>query len=446
MPDALPASRLACGPGGTVPYRLGAACLLHGLIADRTPSFPKDRFLSALPSSSLSRAGPSVFADQPEVLADRPGPRAPDSPGLDAPAAQEPDDERHRPWRPAVGLRIAIVGCFVLGAVASLYLARSVMLPVLIAMLLALLLSPAVGLLERLRLPRPLAALVVLLAVLSALSGLAMNLYAPAQQWLNAGPHEVAELRRKLQLIAKPFAAFRGATDRVAQIASPEPGGRTVREVVIERRSLSGLIDNTQAALVSATTAAILLYFLLASGDLFLRKLIRVIPNLSDKIRAVEISRTIQAQIGRYFGAITTINVLLGVVVGSVVGWLGLPTPALIGTMVAIFNFIPYLGPLFSLALITVVSALAFDTVGQILAAPLAFSAITLVEGQVIQPVVLGRHLSTTPVVMFLWVVFWGWLWGVGGVVVAVPLLVVVKICAEHIPSWAAVAEFLGRD
>ena len=137
---------------------------------------------------------------------------------------------------------------------------------------------------------------------------------------------------------------------------------------------------------------------------------------------------------------------VLGVVVGLLVGWIGLPTPALIGTLVGLFNFIPYLGPLLSLSMITIVSALTFDTLPQILTAPLVFSAIALVEGQAIQPVVLGRHLSTTPVVMFLWVVFWGWLWGVGGVVVAVPLLVVVKICAEHIPSWAAVAEFLGRD
>ena len=112
----------------------------------------------------------------------------------------------------------------------------------------------------------------------------------------------------------------------------------------------------------------------------------------------------------------------------------------------ALFNFIPYLGPLLSLSLITAISVISFDTVPQILAAPLTFSVIALIEGQVIQPVVLGRHLSTTAVVMFMWVVFWGWLWGVGGVAVAVPLLVVVKICSEHIPSWAPVAEFLGRD
>lgn len=354
--------------------------------------------------------------------------------------------ERRRGWRPSVSIRVAVVGCFILATIVALYFARPILLPVLIAMLLALLLSPAVSLLERIKLPRPLGALIVLAAVLALLGALGTHLYAPAQQWVNAGPEQLAELRRKLHVLSRPVEAFKGATDRVAQIAEPDPAGRNPREVVIERRSLLGFINNTQAVFVSTMTVLILLYFLLASGDLFLRKLIRILPNLSDKIRAVEISRTIQAQIGRYFGAITTINVGLGIVVAVVTGWIGLPTPALIGTLVALFNFVPYIGPLLSLSLITVISVISFDTVPQILAAPLTFSVIALIEGQVIQPVVLGRHLSTTAVVMFMWVVFWGWLWGVGGVAVAVPLLVVVKICSEHIPSWAPVAEFLGRD
>ena len=355
--------------------------------------------------------------------------------------------ERRRPWRPAASLRIAIVGLFMLGALVCLYFARPILLPILIAVLLSLLLSPAVALLERMRLPRPIGAVLVVAALLSVVGGLGMNLYAPAQQWLNAGPEQLGELRRKLQTLREPVEALRGATERVSRIADTEPArGQAPREVVIERRSLAGLVSNTQAVLVSTMTVVILLYFLLASGDMFLRKLIRVIPNLRDKIRAVEITRTIQAQIGRYFGAITTINVTLGLVTGLVMGWLGLPTPLLIGTLVCVFNFVPYLGPLASLALITVLSVLTFDLPSQIVLPPLAFAAIAAVEGQVLQPVVLGRHLSTTAVVMFLWVLFWGWMWGVGGVVVAVPLLVALKICAEHIPSWAPIAELLGRD
>lgn len=368
-----------------------------------------------------------------------------------APRAAEPPGavvvDRRRPWRPAAGMRIAIVGLFLLGALVSLYFARPILLPILIAVLLSLLLSPAVTVLERARLPRPVGAVLVVAALLTVVGGLGMNLYAPVQQWISAGPEQLAELRRKLQTLRKPVEALRGATERVSSITDADaPRGQAPREVVIERRSLAGLVSNTQAVLVSTMTVVILLYFLLASGDMFLRKLIRVIPNLADKIRAVEITRTIQAQIGRYFGAITTINVTLGVVTGVAMGWLGLPTPLLIGTLVCVFNFVPYLGPLTSLALISVISVLTFDLPSQIVLPPLVFAAIAAIEGQVLQPVLLGRHLSTTAVVMFLWVLFWGWMWGVGGVVVAVPLLVALKICAEHIPSWAPIAELLGRD
>ena len=421
-----------------------SARLLLGRLTPRKTY--RDAIVSALPLSSASPvpAAPIARADAtPSVEAASLDPTAADS--VEA-QPLEATAERRRPWRPTVSVRVAALGSFLLGVLVALYLARAILLPVLIAMLLALLLSPVVALFERMRLPRPLGALIVLVAVLAALGGLGMRLSGPAQQWLNAGPQQMAQLRYKLRLLTRPVEAVKGATDRVAEMTTPEPAGKPAREVVVERRTLSGLINNTQAALVSTTTVIILLYFLLASGDLFLRKLIRIIPNLRDKIRAVEISRTIQVQIGRYFGAITAINVTLGIVVGLVVGWIGLPTPALIGTLVAIFNFLPYLGPLCSLALITVVSAMTFDTLPHVLTAPLAFAAITLIEGQVIQPVVLGRHLSTTAVVLFLWIVFWGWMWGVGGVVVAVPLLVVVKICAEHIPSWAPIAEFLGRD
>lgn len=398
------------------------------------------------PEETASLPASPLATPHPALAATRPG----------APAAvvhgpfettSTPSPDRRRPWRPAASLRIAIVGLFMLGALVCLYFARPILLPILIAMLLSLLLSPAVTLLERVRLPRPIGAVLVVAALLAVVGGLGMNLYAPAQQWISAGPEQLAELRRKLQTLRKPVEALRGATERVSRIAETEaPRGQAPREVVIERRSLAGLVSNTQAVLVSTMTVVILLYFLLASGDMFLRKLIRVIPNLRDKIRAVEITRTIQAQIGRYFGAITTINVSLGVVTGLVMGWLGMPTPLLIGTLVCVFNFVPYLGPLTSLALISVISVLTFDLPSQIVVPPLAFAAIAAIEGQVLQPVLLGRHLSTTAVVMFLWVLFWGWMWGVGGVVVAVPLLVALKICAEHIPSWAPIAELLGRD
>lgn len=393
-------------------------------------------------------ASPDSGADD-----DVPPRHAPPPPEPDAAAASaaSPQDAQAPPASTLGALtdaspqRIALLGTFAIAGIAALHAGQSFLLPVIVAVLLSLLLSPAVGALERLRVPRSLGALVVLLASIATVGALATHLTAPAQEWLAAGPEQVDELRRKFRLLRQPVDAVKDASDRVAEIAADEPAARP-REVVIERRFAPAFVDWAKPVAISVTSVLILLYFLLASGDLFLRKLIRVTPRLRDKIRAIEIARSVQHRIGRYFASITAINAGLGLVVALTMGALGMPTPALIGTIVAVLNFVPYLGPLVSLVLITLVSTVTFDAIGPIVLPPAVFLAITTIEGQVIQPIVLGRQLSTAAVTMFLWVMFWGWLWGVGGVAVAVPLLVAVKICAEHIPSWSALAELLGRD
>jgi predicted PurR-regulated permease PerM len=349
---------------------------------------------------------------------------------------------------PAVGgkaLRTAIFGLFGIATVGALYLGRPILMPVLVAMLLSLLLSPLVTLLERVGLGRPLASLAVVVTALVLVGLLALNLAAPARQWIETAPERVDQLREKVRMLRAPVDKVKGATDRVAEIANDD-AREAPREVVIERRWSTVLLENAQSTLINALIVVILLYFLLSSGDLFLRKLIRVVPTLGDKIRAIEISRTIQTQIGRYFAAVTMINAGLGIVVAVAMAALGMPTPALLGAVAAILNFVPYLGSLVALSLVSIVSVLTFDTVPAMLLPPAVYLVCTVVEGQVVQPIVLGRHLSTAPVVIFVWVLSWGWLWGVGGVVIAVPLLVVAKICADHLPSWKPLAEFLGRD
>jgi predicted PurR-regulated permease PerM len=328
---------------------------------------------------------------------------------------------------------------------AALYFARPILLPVLIAVLLTLLLSPVVGGLARLRLPAPVGAAVVMVLLGIALAGLVSHLYAPAQRWLQMSEQDLRALKGKLAAFRRPMEAVEDASKKVAGITETA-GAVKPREVVIERRSLLGILGQTQAAAVSIAATSILLYFLLASGDLFLRKLVRVLPTLGDKKTAVEVSRTVQHEIGRYFVTITVVNVALGLVTGLAMAWLGLPNPGLWGVLVALLNFVPYLGPLTSLAALTFAAVVAFDAWESIVAVPIAFMIITFIEGQVIQPIVIGHRLAINPVVIFLAVMLWGWLWGIGGVLIAVPVLVAVKICAEHVPGWAPIGEFIGRD
>lgn len=345
-------------------------------------------------------------------------------------------------------LRTINLGLLLLAVLASAYVARTLLFPIIMAVVLALLLRPGVTALQRLGIGESVGAALVLALALTAVSVLATNLYEPAVRWVEMGPKEIRRLETKLRDLARPVQAVRGATDKVAELAnSTAPAAGKKPAVVVERPSLAEAVGSTaQWAVGSVMATLMLLYFLLASGDLFLRKLIRVIPGLRDRILAVEISRSIQTEIGHYFAATTLINVGLGVATTLAMMALGLPSPALIGTTAALLNFVPYVGAALTLLGIFVIAALSFDAAIQILLPVIAFLALTTLEGQLVTPIVLGRRLALNPVAVFIWVLLWGWLWGVPGLLVAVPMLVALRICAEKIPGLNPLAELLGRD
>jgi predicted PurR-regulated permease PerM len=355
------------------------------------------------------------------------------------------DESTREPVALSAPVRVAVIGMFGFALAAGLFFARSLLLPICIAILLTLLLAPMVQALERVRVPRSLGSGLVVIMLLVLLGALGSYIYAPAQRWITGAPQQFQELREKFERIREPVQAVQDATERISEAAVPEPESQP-REVVVEQRSFLGTISATQAYAVGIIITVVLLFFLLASGDMFLRKLIRVIPKFRDKIVAVEIARSIQAQIARYFASITMINICLGVVVAAAMYLLGMPTPALLGTLAALLNFIPYIGSAIMLAVVTFVALISFDEPSQIVLVGLVYLTLNIVEGHLVQPLVLGQRLSMPPVVVFAWVLLWGWLWGVGGVAIAVPMLVVVKICADHIPSWAPLAEFLGSE
>jgi predicted PurR-regulated permease PerM len=334
-----------------------------------------------------------------------------------------------------------------LAVLACAYVARTLLFPIIMAVVLALLLRPAVLQLQRLRVPEALSAALVLGLVVAALSMLMTHLYEPATRWASMGPSELRRLEYKLRDLARPVEAVRGATDRVAALAdATAPAGGKKTAVVLERASFIDVFGTAQWAAGTALVTLMLLYFLLASGDVFLRKLIRVIPGLRDRILAVEISRSLQTEIGSYFASVTLINVALGAATTLAMMALGMPSPALIGTTAALLNFVPYLGAALTLAGILIVSAISFDGAAAILWPVLAFLALTTIEGQLVQPLVLGRRLALNPVVVFIWMLLWGWLWGAPGLLVAVPMLVALRICAAKIPSLSPLAELLARD
>jgi predicted PurR-regulated permease PerM len=204
------------------------------------------------------------------------------------------------------------------------------------------------------------------------------------------------------------------------------------------------LMVQTPELLVSALTMLILLYFLLAYDGVFLAKLIKLMPTLSDKKRAVAIAHEIEGQVSRYLFTVTLINCCLGIAVGTAVGLLGLPNPVMWGAMVAVLNFVPYLGAFTGIICMTLGAALSFDSLGYALLFPASYFVLATLEGNFVTPFVMGRSLTLNPVLVLLSLTFWAWMWGIVGVILAVPILAAFKIFCSHIEPMEPLAEFIS--
>jgi predicted PurR-regulated permease PerM len=339
---------------------------------------------------------------------------------------------------------IALSGLFLLAVLATLYVARPVFMPIVLALIMSFLLAPLVSGLARLHLPPPLGAAIVLLAMLAVVGCGAYWLSGPATKWMEQIPPSVERLKTKVQTMKESVAEISKATQQVETLAKggQEPGPPVVE---IKRPPLiSTLFSQTLDAGAAIVVTIILLYFLLASGNLFLQKLVRVLPRFQDKRTAVTIVRQIEKDISLYLLTVTITNAGLGLAVGMAMYGLGMPNPVLWGVMVGCFNFIPYLGDITSAVVLTLVASVTFDQLGHILLVPLVFIALTSLEGMIVTPTVVGKRLSLNPVGIFVWLLLWGWLWGIAGALLAVPLLAILKIICDNIAPLASIGEFLG--
>ncbi|MBL8482325.1 MAG: AI-2E family transporter [Rhodocyclaceae bacterium] len=378
-------------------------------------------------------AAPAAAARPPDAAATRGAP-----PGADATPVLEALQRM-----PA---SLPVTGLFLLVLLAVVYFARPLLFPILLAILLALMLSPLVRLLKKLRLPEPVGAAVVVAGLLAAIALGLFDLADPAAAWIDRAPAMMREVESKLRQLKKPVESVRRATEKVESLATV-PGGPKTPEVVVKQPPLSALLlHNTQAFAVGAISTVVLLYFLLASGDLFLRKLMRIAPSTEGSRRAVEVGRRIQQELGRYFAMLCCLNIALGCVVAFATYLLGMPNPVLWGVLVGLLNFIPYLGPTLSLATLTLAALVSFRSLGEALTVPAVFLAIEFFNGQIVHPLVAGRMMALNPVAIFIAFLFWGWMWGIAGMLIAAPLLVVLKVFCDHIDRLAFVGEFLSRD
>jgi predicted PurR-regulated permease PerM len=339
---------------------------------------------------------------------------------------------------------LILIGLFLLVLFHTLRVARDLFLPLTLAFFLSFLLSPVLRVLKRARIPEAVGAALLLLVLVGGVGASLYSLVTPAAEWVAKAPESLTRVQRKLRTLRAPMQQMSRTADQVERTIAGESSVAPVAAVKSPSWILEALFGGTTAFLSEAIVVIVLLYFLLASGDLFLRKLIKVLPTFTDKKRAVEIARELENNISTYLFTVTLINVGVGVAVGVGVWLLNMPNPVLWGVLACVLTYIPYLGAAVGIGTLGLAAVLVFDDLGHALAVPAVYLVVSFVEGNFVTPLVLGRRLTLNPVVIFVGLLFWFFVWGIPGALLAVPILAVFKIVCDHVDTLAPIGEFFG--
>ena len=337
-------------------------------------------------------------------------------------------------------------GLFVLAVLAGCYVAAEIVLPVVLAFVLKLVLQPAMRALERIHVPHVIAAVLIILVLFGTLGGMGAALSGPASGWAQKLPSGIPKLQQRLSFLSRPIAAVEKLAERAQDLTQgdhPKPV-----PVAVQGSGLSDqLLIGTRSFASGFLETAVVLFFLLANGDTFLRRLVEILPRFRNKRQAVEISQQIERDVSAYLFTITVMNLAVGAAAGAVAALCGLGDPVLWGTVAFLLNYIPIVGPILGVGVFLLVGLLSVDTLWQALLPAGLYLTIHFIEGETVTPMLLARRFTINPVLVVLALVFWYWMWGVPGAILATPMLAITKIICDRIRPLMAFGHFIeGRN
>ncbi len=345
-------------------------------------------------------------------------------------------------------IRRLLTGLLLIAAIAAVYFARDFLMPAVFAFFIAVTLRPLVRSLSRRGVPAW-ATTAAIVVTAGALTAIAVFAFAGALlQWIEDAPRLQREFLGKIASLRSSFASLISIGETIQDAATPDAGAN-VQEVVVRESMLPTIFTLIAGYPVNvifvASGAVVIAVFLMASGDLFYEKLIRILPSFQDKKAALRIVLDVEREVSAYLISITLINAGLAAAVGLAFWAIGLPTPHVWALFAFILNYIPYLGPITGLVFFAAISIVVFDSIGQALLAPLVYGALIGLETQIITPTLLSRRMQINAVMILLALAFWAWAWGIAGIVLAVPILVTFRVLCSHIEALSAIGEFLSQ-
>lgn len=299
-----------------------------------------------------------------------------------------------------------LIGIFLLLLFFALYFTGEVMQPIIFAIILYMVLQPAMRWATKLRVPKAVAALFIIFVFYGGVGVLGFTLSGPAADWISKAPDSLRRIEDRLFIFKQPIADLRSVSEQAEKIAKgPTTDGKPVK--VAGPGVSEFLFSGTRTMLVGLGTTVVLLFFLLVSGDLFLRRFVEILPTLSNKKQAVNIAREIESNISSYLATITLMNLGVGILTGAAAYVLGLSDPVLWGSVAFLLNFVPILGPLCGVLILLLAGLLAFDEIWQAVLPAGIYFIIHIVEAEAITPMLLARRFILNPVLVIVAVIFW---------------------------------------
>jgi Predicted permease len=338
-------------------------------------------------------------------------------------------------------IRVLLNALLLLALLYTVTLCKALLIPLVLAAFIGLALNPVVAGAARWGVPRWLGASVLMLALIGGIGTGIGLLTPPALDWIHEAPATIRRFVPKLEHITQPLEAANRATQTLVNghpmRVRPQPADVAV--------SAWDVVSAAPKVLAAVLTVVLLVFFFLVYGDLLLRRLVEIGPDFRYKRQAVSVVRGIQHEVSRYILTTLLINFALGALTAGILWQLRMPDPLLWGAVAMFANFIPYVGAIFTTSVLLLVGLVHFDQLGHALLPALCFAGLTVFEGNLVTPLILGRRMRLSPIAILVWLLVWGWLWGIPGALLAVPMLTSVKLIAEHVRGWAWFGHMVQR-